>query len=100
MPCSTNASYSSSRSGRMTAAESGTRTHRSSLDELCEPRHRLGVRFGQHAVTEVEDVARPARGAREHVERRRLRALPRTEQHCRIEVALHTAVVADSRPAV
>ena len=44
-------------------------------------------------------MTRPAGGAREHVERRSLHARPRRQQHGRVEVALHAALVADDRPA-
>ena len=46
-------------------------------------------------MAEVEDVARPAPCAREHVERALFDAVPRAEQGCGIEVALHAAFVAD-----
>src|SRR5437764_283947 len=96
MPRSMNASYSSSRNGRM----SGTRAHRRSLDELCEPSHRLRLRVRQHSVTEIENVPRPAGRAREHIERGGLGPLPWAEQQRGIEVALHAAIVAGQRPAV
>ena len=54
---------------------------------------------GQHAVTEVEDVARPTVGAREHVECLALDDVPGSGEHGRVEVPLDGAV-AGERPAV
>src|SRR5260370_23358245 len=53
----------------------------------------------QHAMTEVEDVARPPGGLPEHLARTLDHELDRTEQHGRIEVPLHPAIVADAPPA-
>ena len=53
------------------------------VDELDEPAEHVRVGLRQDAVAEVEDVARPAAGPGEHVERRRLDPLPRAEQERR-----------------
>ena len=65
------------------------------------PRERLDVldrRRRQDAVTEVEDVARPAAGALEHVVGGREHPIERAEQQRRIEVALDRAIGADALP--
>src|SRR6266446_10949717 len=79
---------------------SDTGRHRARLDELgqaCDP---VGIGPRQHAVPEIEDVARAARGTVDHVASGGLDALPRPEQHGRIEVSLHAALLADDGPAV
>ena len=68
------------------------RSRRMLAHERGEPRQRVGVDRREDAVAEVEDVARTAGGAVEDVERLRLDDLPWSEQHGRIEVALHGAV--------
>src|ERR1700674_357589 len=60
----------------------------------------LERRRWQHAMPEIEDVTRPSAGAAEHVTRAVADQLGRTEEHCRIEVALDTSIVTDSFPAV
>src|ERR687887_2481912 len=72
---------------------------RSLVDELDQPAQvrRIGVR--QDPVTEVEDMAAAAARATKHVERRSLGPLPRPEEQCGVEVALHPAVEADRRPS-
>ena len=65
------------------------------MHERAQPAEHVGVGVGHDAVAEVEDVARAAGRAREHVERRRLDPLPRPEEDGAVEVALHAAVVAD-----
>src|SRR6266849_10015878 len=53
----------------------------------------------QHAVAEIEDVT-PAPGRPpEHLARPLDHELARAEQHRRVQVALHPAVVADTPPA-
>ena len=69
------------------------------VHERAQPAEHVGIGVGHDAVAEVEDVARPAGRAREHVERRRLDPLPRPEEDGAVEVALHAAVVADLLPA-
>src|SRR5712692_1647384 len=54
---------------------------------------------GQHAMTEVEDVARPPRRLFEHLPRAVDHELERAEQHRRVQVALHPTFVADPPPA-
>ena len=64
-------------------------------------RERLDVldrRRRQDAVAQVEDVARPSAGARQHVVGRGEDAIERAEQQRRIEVALNRPIEADARP--
>src|ERR1700682_4905467 len=60
--------------------------------------HVLDRRRGQDAVAEVEDVAGPAAGAREHVVGGRDDPLERTQQHCGLPVALNAAIEPDALP--
>ena len=65
------------------------------------PRERLHVlerRLRQDAVAEIEDVARAAGRAPQHVVGGGQQALGRTEQQRRIEVALDARGRADARP--
>src|SRR5260370_18231939 len=54
---------------------------------------------GQHAMTEIEDVARPPSRLPEHLPRPVDHELQRAEQHRRVQVALDPAFVADAPPA-
>ena len=60
--------------------------------------HVLDRRRRQDAVSEIEDVARAAGGAAQHVARAGEQAIARAEQQRRIEIALDAAVVADALP--
>ena len=70
------------------------------VNEPDQPAEIVGVGLREHAVAEVEDVPGPPAGAREHVERRRLDALPGPEQHRGIEVPLHRRSGARGEPAL
>src|SRR5215471_7919703 len=66
-------------------------------------RKRLNVFYRsrwQDAVPEVEDVAGTAAGAFEDVVGRRENAVERTQQQCRVEVALDGPAGADTLPGV
>src|SRR5215469_13792927 len=81
-----------------TAATTSRRAARPMLaDERGQPGEDVRVGAGEHTVPEVEDVARASTGAAEDVSGRPLDALPRAEQHRRVEVALD-APVSDLRP--
>src|SRR6266508_4366402 len=60
----------------------------------------LDRRFGQNAVTEVEDVARLSAGAAQHFTRAFADQVRWAEQHRWVEVALNPAREADSAPSV
>ena len=51
-------------------------------------------------MAEIEDVAGPAAGARQHIVGRRERPIERAEQQRRIEIALDGAVEADALPGL
>src|SRR4030095_7690609 len=55
-------------------------------------------RRGKNTVTEVEDVTRPSRRARQHIVGRRKNAVKGTEEQRRVEIALDGAIAADSPP--
>src|SRR5205807_8868062 len=67
------------------------------LDEQLEV---FDGRLGQHAMTEVEDVAGPAARPSQHVIRPRSDQVGRSEQHGGIEVALDAMLVSDPIPAL
>src|SRR5713226_10065553 len=54
---------------------------------------------GQHAVTQIEDVARTPGRPPEHLARPVDNEFERSEEHRRVKVALHAAIVADAPPA-
>src|SRR6266540_3895383 len=60
----------------------------------------LDRRFGQNAVTEVEDVARLSAGAAQHFTRAFADQVRWAEQHRWVEIALNPAREADSAPSV
>src|SRR5262245_7827870 len=60
--------------------------------------HVLDWSCRQNAVPEVEDVAWPSSRALEHLVRLGEDAIERSEENCRIEVALHRAIEPDAFP--
>src|SRR5579859_6784005 len=68
------------------------------MDRLDEELQVLERRRRMDAVTEVENVTRPAARASQHVARSLAYQLGRPQQHGRVEVALDAAVVTDDRP--
>ena len=59
------------------------------VDERGHPGQHVGVDVGQHAVTEVEDVARRVPALLDDLAHAPLEGLPRREEQGRVEVALH-----------
>src|SRR5437016_14366561 len=55
-------------------------------------------RRGQNPVAQIEDMANPPCGMRQHIVGRPDCAVERTEQYSRIEVALHGAIEPDAHP--
>src|SRR6476661_2680043 len=72
-----------------TTASLDMRTHGPLLHERGELGEHAGIRLREHAVAEIEDVPAAVARALEHVERGSFDALPRAEEHRRVEVALH-----------
>src|SRR5206468_2338598 len=68
---------------------SSTATRSAAMHPLDHRLERLDRRFGEDAVSEVEDVAGPPRGAGEHVPHLALELESRREQGHRVEVALN-----------
>ena len=65
-----------------------------------QPANMVDRRFRQHAVTEVEDVARSPRGAVEDVVDLEAEFTPRREQGRGVEIPLNGALVADRLPGL
>ena len=63
------------------------------MDEADEAAEVVGIRLGQDAVAEVEDVAGPAFGAAQDVLRAALDPLPWPEQDRPVEIPLDSPVV-------
>ena len=68
------------------------------MHELNEAAQVARIRLGEHAVAEVEDVARAPANRLEDPQGGRLDPLPRAEQQRRLEVPLHAAFGADELP--
>src|SRR5437870_13151342 len=85
--------------------------HRDARRNMSDPRlHRRFVHVLRQApqdgrvcvwhdsVPKVEYMTRPSCGTVEDIARRSFHPLPGPEQHCRIEISLDAAIVADERP--
>src|SRR6266540_659119 len=70
-----------------------TATRSPAMDQLHYGADRRHVRLGEHAVAEIEDVARPAAGAGQHVPHLAVPFWRWREQRGGIEVALDRVVV-------
>ena len=66
--------------------------------EVGQPPERVGVRAGKHTVPQIEHVAQPATGVREHLQCLPFHHVPRGKQHGGIEVPLDGGVRTDSLP--
>src|SRR5213076_72427 len=69
------------------------------LHELGQAPQDGRVCVGWHSVPKVEYMTRPPRGTRENSPRLGLDSRPRAKQQSGVEIALHTAFVADLLPA-
>ena len=70
------------------------------MDHLDHGQHVLHWSFWQHAMAEVENVARPPLGLLQDALHPFRETIPWTEQQCRIEVALNGDIVPNSPPGV
>ncbi len=68
------------------------------MHEANEPPEIVGIGLRHDAVSEIEDVPRPALGAPQDVLRLPLDPLPRAEQERPVQVPLDASVVADTLP--
>src|SRR5439155_7094431 len=75
-------------------------TLRGGVNEFDQSPEGVGGRLRQDAVAQVEDVARPAPGATEHVGGVSFHGVPRCEQRRRIEIALHRHRGTEAIPGV
>src|SRR5688572_19675660 len=68
------------------------------MDEIDQPAQNRRIAVGQDAVAQVEDMARPARGAAQDIPRAGFGRSPASEHARRVEVALYSALMADALP--
>src|SRR6185437_1216413 len=66
------------------------------MHEVNEPRQHVGVGSRQHTVAEVEDVTARGSSARDDIGRSLLDDLPRSENHCWVEISLQRVDAADA----